>query len=310
MTVREIEAGGQRFEVTGSGYSPEGTITAVGDGPDVVHNIAALACLRAGLLCNDSTLVREGDRWDVVGDPTEGALVASASKVGLSSKQSREQNPLVETIPFESQLQYMATLHGQGDNLPRLLIIKGAAEVVLARCILALGDDGKTTALNLNEVHKQLESMASQGQRVLAFAQSEMPSSTNEIRDTDVSDLIFLGLQGMIDPPRTEAIRAVRVCQDAGIHVKMITGDHPATALAIAKMLGLDRAAAAEGQSPLVLTSRDLAEKDDRELIDVADRVSVFARATPEHKLRLVRALQASGQVVAMTGDGVNDAPA
>ncbi len=315
MTVRTIEAGGQQFQVAGSGYSPEGAITTIGEGARVAENsiaknIAASACLRAGLLCNDSSLVREGERWDVVGDPTEGALLASASKAGMNAEQAKRQWPLLDTIPFESQHQYMATLHGQGDGSPTLLCVKGAAEVVLAKCSRALGADGGSLPLIPDAVHKQLESMASQGQRVLAFAERELSSTTREVTHADISDLTFLGLQGMIDPPREEAVRAVRACQDAGIHVKMITGDHPATALAIADMLGLDRAAAEEGRPPLVVTSRELAEKDDHELIAIADRVAVFARATPEQKLRLVRALQANGQVVAMTGDGVNDAPA
>ncbi|QDU89010.1 putative cation-transporting ATPase F [Pirellulimonas nuda] len=310
MTVREIEAGGQRFQVTGSGYSPEGAIGSVGEGRSVIKNTAASDCLRAGLLCNDSTLVRDGGRWDVVGDPTEGALLASASKAGMDAKQTHEQHPVLDMIPFESQHQYMATLHGGRDHLPRLLCLKGAAEVVLSRCSSALGADGKTVPLEPAAVLRQLESMASQGQRVLAFARCEKPPTTHVITDADVANLTFLGLQGMIDPPREEAVRAVRACQDAGIHVKMITGDHPATALAIAKMLGLDRAASAGGREPLVVTSRDLEAIDDHALIGIADRVAVFARATPEQKLRLVRALQANGRVVAMTGDGVNDAPA
>jgi len=152
--------------------------------------------------------------------------------------------------------------------------------------------------------------MAARGLRVLAFAKGQMPADASSITHTDVTGLTFLGLQAMIDPPRPEAIQAVRACQTAGIRVKMITGDHPVTARAIAEKLGLDGAAATAGQSPLVMTSQDLVEKSDHELIDIADRVAVFARATPEQKLRLVRALQANGQVVAMTGDGVNDAPA
>ncbi len=310
MTVRELWVPGQHFEVTGSGYSPEGEIMADGDALQAVDHVALKECLQAGLLCNDSTLKQKEGRWEVYGDPTEGAIILSAEKAGIDAKQVHQQLPRLDSIPFESQHQYMATLHNCGADQPRLVYVKGAVEVLLSKCDAALNRRGQQMALDREAVLEQLEEMATRGLRVLAFASGQMKPGTDSIAHADVVGLTLLGLQGMIDPPRPEAIQAVRACQAAGIRVKMITGDHPVTARAIAEKLGLDRAVAGTGQAFLVMTSHDLAEKSDHELIDIADRVAVFARATPEQKLRLVRALQANEQVVAMTGDGVNDAPA
>jgi len=310
MTVRKLYAARQLYEATGSGYGPSGEFQPDPAGGDLAENAAAVGCLRAGLVCSDATLVEEEGRWEVNGDPTEGALIASARKFGLDEKQLQQEIPRLDSIPFESQHQYMATLHDQGAGSPRLVYIKGAVEVVLSKCQSALDPTGQPMALDEAAILADLEQMASQGLRVLAFAQGELPPGTNTIDHVDIGNLSFLGLQGMIDPPRPEAIQAVEACQSAGVRVKMITGDHPVTARAIAERLGLHGAAATDGQPPLVMTSRDLSEKNDQELIDIAEQVAVFARATPEQKLRLVRALQANGHVVAMTGDGVNDAPA
>ena len=310
MTVREIYAAGQRFEATGSGYDPDGEIKAKADGGSLADAAAARQCLQAGLLCNDSTLVQKDGGWNVNGDPTEGALIASARKSGLDKKQLDQQFPRLDSIPFESQHQYMATLHDRGTGSARLVYLKGSVEVALAKCTSALDADGQSVPIDADAVQTHVEAMASQGLRVLAFASSDMPAEANSITHEDIADLTFLGLQGMIDPPRPEAIQAVRACQSAGIRVKMITGDHPVTALAIAKKLGLNGTTTDVEESALVMTGHELAQKSDRELIEIAERVAVFARATPEQKLRLVRALQANGHVVAMTGDGVNDAPA
>lgn len=309
MTVRQVYAAGQSFEFTGSGYSPEGEIKPYGVG-GFADNVAARECLLAGLLCNDSNLVLKEGRWDVNGDPTEGALLVSARKVGFGQQQADEQWPRLDSIPFESQYQYMATMHEHGDDGWRTIYIKGALEVLLPKCEAALDAKGQLVAVDFPAILDQLEAMASEGLRVLLFARGAVPVDKTSIDHDDIVKLTFLGLQGMIDPPRPDAIRAVRACQSAGVRIKMITGDHPATAHAIAEKLGLDGAQTTPEGCQLVMTSRDLEAKSDQELIEVADRVAVFARATPEQKLRLVRALQAKGHVVAMTGDGVNDAPA
>lgn len=312
MTVREIFAGNRRYHATGSGYDPEGEITAVEVESPAVESPVLKACLMAGLLCNDSTLKESAERWEVVGDPTEGALITSAFKAGLRGVQVERSLSRLDSVPFESQHQYMATLH-QGEengNSPHIIYAKGAVEVVLTKCEGALDEYGHRIDLDHERVIREAERMAADGLRVLAFAFGEVPQPVTAISHADVHGLTLLGLQGMMDPPRPEAIESVKACQAAGIHVKMITGDHPVTARAIAEKLGLKGAAETHGHAAEVLTSQDLAAKSDEELIEVAERVAVFARATPEQKLRLVRALQAGGHVVAMTGDGVNDAPA
>jgi|TARA_R110000868_G_scaffold320720_3_gene581677 Ca2+-transporting ATPase len=309
MTVREVYAAGQRFELSGSGYGTDGKIEHE-TGDAFVDNAAANECLLAGMLCNDSTLVQKEGHWDVNGDPTEGALLVSARKAGLDEWQVQQHWPRLDSIPFESQHQFMATLHDCEGDVVRPVYVKGAVEVLLSRCHRALDESGQPVALDSSAIQAQLEELASQGLRVLAFARGEVPSEATAIKHRDITNLTFLGLQAMIDPPRPEAIDAVRTCQNAGIRIKMITGDHPVTARAIAGRIGLNGTGIETEESPLVMTSHDLAEKSDQELIDIAEQVSIFARATPEQKLRLVKALQANGHVVAMTGDGVNDAPA
>ena len=309
MTVQEIMAGGASYLVSGTGYNPlagaidkpEGT-AAPGSSP------ALLECLRAGLLCNDSQLVAEDGNWQVQGDPTEGALLTSARKGGLGVD-ALAANPRIDTVPFESEHQYMATLHDDGPDKPRLIYLKGAVEAVLARCESRLDDRGNPTPLGVTDIQEAVEAMAAKGLRVLAMARREIAQDTRNIYHADLTaGMIFLGLQGMIDPPRPEAIAAVKTCQAAGIRVKMITGDHPATAAAIAGQVGL---ANLEPDAKIsVLTGSELEKLSDTAFIDKASSTTVFARATPEQKLRLVEALQAKGQVVAMTGDGVNDAPA
>lgn len=303
MTVQRIVAGGELFATTGSGYQPEGEITLHGIPVTVAAHPALVECLRAGLLCNDSELVEEEGRWDVRGDPTEGALLVVAYKAGIHLDQWL---PRLDTIPFESEHQYMATLHDAGPNRERVIYLKGSVEAVLARCATMLDAAGNLVSCDTAAIQRAAETLAGQGLRVLAFARGWLPPGTASISHHDViGGLTFLGLQGMVDPPRPEAITAVRACQEAGIRVKMITGDHALTAAVIAEQIGLDR-----DRKPSVLTGRDLEVMDDAELIVAAERTTVFARVTPEQKLRLVQALQARGHIVAMTGDGVNDAPA
>jgi len=307
MTVQQLWARGENFEVSGIGYAPKGEVQQGGKTVDSHKNAALVELLRAGLLCNDSILKQDEEGWKVEGDPTEGALLVTAHKAGLDNKQAQVSYPRLDAIPFESQHQYMATLHG-GDS--RVVYLKGSVESLLERCDSILGADGESKPLDGDAVHAQVEAMASQGQRVLAFARLPVPPDTTSIDHGDVTQgLIFLGLQGMIDPPREEAIQAVRACRAAGIRVKMITGDHAATAAAIAAQIGLEETLV-KGEIPQVLNGRELEEMSDAELIQTATGTAVFARVTPEQKLRLVEALQAHGEVTAMTGDGVNDAPA
>ncbi|QDU29261.1 putative cation-transporting ATPase F [Anatilimnocola aggregata] len=312
MTVSEILAGDSRYEVSGTGYGPLGEIKNLSEpGVALADNFAARECLLAGLLCNDSALAEKAGRWEVQGDPTEGALIASAAKGGLNQKESSAHFPRIDVIPFESQHQYMASLHEGKSPVGRKLYVKGAAEVVLSKSVAMLDASGRKVPLDSAAVHRQLESLAVKGLRVLVLASAELPGDVTSVTHADVNQLTFLGLQGMIDPPRPEAISAVRACQSAGIHVKMITGDHALTAQAIARQIGLNGGGGtARPEGPLVLTGRELAERSDAQLIDIAAQVAVFARVTPEQKLRLVRALQAGGHIAAMTGDGVNDAPA
>ncbi len=313
MTVSEILAGTASYEVSGSGYAPLGEIkTANQQGLALVDNIAARECLLAGLLCNDSALAEKAGRWEVQGDPTEGALIASAAKGGLDHKEWALRLRRMDVIPFESQHQYMASLHSCGVGAKRKMYVKGAAEVVLSKSRAMLDPSGHTISLDASEVQRHVESLAVKGLRVLVLASADLPEDTQSIRHTDVNNLTFLGLQGMIDPPRAEAIMAVRACQSAGIHVKMITGDHALTARATAQQIGLNGRGqdASCSEAPLVLTGPELTELSDAQLSDAAAKVAVFARVSPEQKLRLVRALQSVGHIVAMTGDGVNDAPA
>ena len=310
MTVQMIWAGEERYEVTGTGYAPSGSIHAEGSGATSDLNSASRECLQAGLICNDSRLMETEGRWDVQGAPTEGALLTSAAKIGLDGQKLRVGMPRIDTIPFESQHQYMATLHNMGEEAPRRLYVKGAMEVVLGRCTFAMSASGEPVPLDNKMIQEEFTGMAAKGLRVLAFAHGEVVPGSKSLSHSDVNGLTFLGFQGMIDPPRAEAVAAVGACQTAGVRVKMITGDHALTASAIADHIGMDGATAKENSQVQVLTGRELAELHDTELIDVAERVVVFARVTPEEKLRLVRALQTRGHVVAMTGDGVNDAPA
>ncbi len=313
MTVQQIWAGDEMFTVSGVGYAPKGEVQKNTQQVDIHTNTALTELLRAGLLCNESVLKQDEEGWKVQGDPTEGALLASAFKSGLDLQQEKEAYPRIDTIPFESEYKYMVTLHG-GDN--PVVYLKGSVESMMARCDKIMGADGKPQVLDKEAVNAQVEALAKQGQRVLGFAcLTDLPDNTTDIDHDDVEKgLVFLGIQGMIDPPREEAIKAVSICQTAGIRVKMITGDHAVTAAAIAGQIGLDETldkdALANGELPRVLTGLELSEMSDAELIQAATGTSVFARVTPEQKLRLVEALQAHGEVAAMTGDGVNDAPA
>jgi potassium/sodium efflux P-type ATPase len=308
MTVQAIYAGEQHYRVSGGGYSPKGDIIQVTNGNEIVMDAAdlppALAqCLIAGILCNDSQLKQTGTDWGVVGDPTEGALIAVGEKAELSQAKLTIATPRMDAIPFESEYQYMATLH---DAQPRRIYVKGSVEAILRRCPQMLNAQGQPIALGAAQIEQEVDAMAGQGLRVLAFAQKTAATHQHAIDHEDIaSDLVFLGLQGMIDPPRPEAIAAVHACQSAGIQVKMITGDHIATARSIAQRMGIQTPAGV-----VALTGQQLAQMSEPEIHNAAIEGSVFARVAPAQKLQLVEALQSKGNIVAMTGDGVNDAPA
>ncbi|MBN1134953.1 MAG: cation-transporting P-type ATPase [Anaerolineae bacterium] len=313
MTVQQIAVLDACYEVTGSGYAPTGEILG-SDGQAVTldHSPALSEILIAGLLCNDSQLIEESGTWKAQGDPTEVALIVSAYKAGLTpdSRLNLALPPRLDAIPFESQHQYMATLHDLGPDQPRVAYTKGAAEVLLDKCGGALDAAGEEVSCRAEELHHMADAMSQRGLRVLAFARKQFPADTTAITHDDLADdLTLVGLQGMLDPPRPEAMAAIRTCQSAGIRVKMITGDHALTAVAIGQQLGLG-GAAADPEAPAALTGRTLTSYSDAQLIEAAERTDVFARVSPEQKLRLVEALQARGHVVAMTGDGVNDGPA
>ncbi|MCU0545532.1 MAG: HAD-IC family P-type ATPase [Oscillatoriaceae cyanobacterium Prado104] len=307
MTVQEIYAGSTSYSVTGNGYSPEGEIQ-LNQLPIAVANAPTLQeCLQAGMLCNDSHLEFKDDSWIVVGDPTEGALIAAAKKADLSHPVLEKSMPRLDSIPFESQFQYMATLHRTPNG--KILYVKGSVESILTRCSSSLDVEGKSVAVDRAQIHQQVDAMAEQGLRVLALAKKSVPDEQNSVDHPDLaSGLIFLGLQGMIDPPRAEAIAAVQACQTAGIQVKMITGDHIATAKAIARRMGFRKTK--HHRELVAYTGAQLAEMNKNDLAEAVEAGSVFARVAPEQKLRLVEALQHKGEIVAMTGDGVNDAPA
>ncbi len=306
MTVQAVVAGGKPFAVTGSGYEPRGEILDEESGCPVSRAGSALTeCLLAGTLCNEASLVHEGG-WQVIGDPTEGALLVCAMKAGIEAGAVRAHYPRLEVLPFDSSRQYMATLHRTPSG-ELVLYVKGAAEALAPRCTAALDENGEEQQIEPTEILQAAETLAAKGLRVLAFARRKLRAQPAILSHDQISDLVFLGLQGMLDPPREEAIASVRACRQAGILVKMVTGDHAATARGIAYKLGLMSPADSESA---VLTGRELARIDDARLPQVVEQTHVFARVLPEQKLRLVRAFQERGHVVAMTGDGVNDAPA
>ncbi|MBW4594054.1 MAG: cation-transporting P-type ATPase [Brasilonema angustatum HA4187-MV1] len=304
MTVQDIFISGKHYVVSGVGYASEGEILLNEQPVDVTDNSALYECLLAGLLCNDAHIQQQDGQQVVAGDPTEGALIVVARKAGLSQSAFEREMPRVDAIPFESQFQYMATLHEI--NSDKVIYVKGSVEAILHRCERMLDTHGKVTHLDSKQVEQQVNAMAQKGLRVLAFAKKLVRKNQHSVDHSDINEqLIFLGLQGMIDPPRPEAITAVKACKSRGIQVKMITGDHALTADAIAQKIGIKKT-----QILRVFTGQELARMNQQQLAQVVEDSMVFARVAPEQKLQLVEALQSKGEIVAMTGDGVNDAPA
>ncbi len=302
MTVEALWTPAGTLEVSGTGYEPKGEVRADGRVVEPApEGVARL--LSAAALCNDASLELDEGRWRIVGDPTEGALVVISRKAKLDEASLRQAFPRLDEIPFDSERQFMATLHAGADGRA-LVALKGAPEVVAKLCPAFA--DGQPMALE--SVHDAAHTLAARGMRVLAVASASIDGTASTLEDGAWrTELRFLGLVGMADPPREEAVAAVRRCQGAGIVVKMETGDHPATARAVGEVFGL---LDGQGDGAQVVTGRQIEAASDEELVALARHVHVFARVAPEHKLRLVKALQADGQVVAMTGDGVNDAPA
>ena len=309
MTVQQICTAGKCYEFSGVGYAPLGDVQLDDITINPNSHPALMECLKAGVLCNDSLLIDKGGQWGIEGDPTEVALITAAAKAGFSRDVLEQDFPRIDTLPFESQHQYMATLHDAGTGSAPVIYMKGSVESVLSRCRDVYSEGPEPGLLNTASIHREVEEMAARGLRVLAFARKVVTGPSQSVSHDDVAEgLTFLGLQAMMDPPRQEAIAAIRACQKAGIQVKMITGDHVTTATAIARQIGLEGAAG--DSDSFAVSGHTLLQFSDHEFVDIAQRAAVFARVSPKQKLRLVEALQSRGHVVAMTGDGVNDAPA
>ena len=302
MSVRAVVLPGASFDIEGEGYAPQGRFTLAGEEIDPALHPQLLHFATGAALCNDAHVRHaEGKVWAVEGDPMEGALVTLAARAGLDVEQLRQDWRRLDEVPFDAVHRYMATLHRPVDA-PAVVFVKGAPEQILAMCRDQQGAEG-VQALDAAYWLEQIDALAAKGYRVLGLASRVPADGKDSVDMADVKDLTLLGVLGMIDPPRDSAKTAVRECRSAGIAVKMITGDHAATAAAIARELAL-------ADTIRVTSGHELDGLNDAQLIDVARASTVFARTSPEHKLRLVQALQADRSVIAMTGDGVNDAPA
>jgi magnesium-transporting ATPase (P-type) len=303
MTVVSAVIAESDYQITGNGYANEGEIRRDGKVADPNDPVLALMG-RVSALCNDAELFQEEGVWKVEGDPTEGALYPFAAKLGIEREAERKAYPRVDVIPFESEHKFMATLHRGGDG-SEFLLVKGAPEVILEHCNRQETAAGEDTPLDRERFAQAGDKLAGQGERVLALAWLASPNVTSgKLSAAELpKNLVLLGLVGLLDPPRKEAIAAVKECQGGGIRVTMITGDHKITAAAIARMLGI-------GDGTTSISGTEIDAMDAAALQERVQQCDVFARASPEHKLRLVKAMQANHQIVAMTGDGVNDAPA
>lgn len=306
MSVTKIWSGGRTWDVSGTGYKPIGEFSLEGISVAPKNEKALLQMMTFGLLCNKAELNERGDQYVLDGDPTEGAMVVAAMKAGLTREQLSKRFTIVKEFPFDSGRKMMSVVV-KDDKENHFVVVKGAPDVLIAQCDAILMD-GKTDPLNQDNkarVQQEMDVLASNALRMIAIGYKSLPKGTILFHETEAErNLTFMGLQGMIDPPRPEVKQAVKECRDAGIKTVMITGDHVTTAKAIAKELGILRG------KDRVLEGRQLAEMEISELEGIVEGVSVFARVSPEHKLKIVKALQNKGHVVAMTGDGVNDAPA
>src|SRR5215468_2870101 len=301
MTVVSAVTAESAYQISGDGYAPEGEVRKDGK-PAGIDPVLSLMG-RVSVLCNDAELFQQEGAWKVEGDPTEGALYPFASKLRINRATEQATSPRIDAIPFESEHKFMATLHKPAAGKEALLV-KGAPEVILEHCDRQQISDGTPPLLDRAHFMQASDRLAAQGERVLALAWLEDAGvKARGLAPADLpKTLVLLGLIGLLDPPRKEAIEAVEECHGGGIRVTMITGDHKITAAAIAKMLGI-------GDGKTAITGAEIEDMDTATLQQGVRDVDVFARASPEHKLRLVKAIQANRQIVAMTGDGVNDAP-
>jgi Ca2+-transporting ATPase len=309
MTVQRIYVNDQTIKISGVGYEPEGEFL-LEDKKINPKDEDLQTLLKIVALCNDSKLEKETEteRWIIKGDPTEGALVVTAAKAGLWKEDLEKELPRIGEVPFSSERKCMTTVHlALGKN--KLAFMKGAPEIVLNKCtkIYTGGKVRKITEEDRKEMLKVTEAMATQALRNLGFAFKELPESVATFDEKIEKDMIFVGIMGMIDPPREEVKDAIYLCRNAGIKVVMVTGDHKLTAIAVAKELNLLGENETEGK---VLTGEEMDKINDEQLTAMVENIMIYARVSPEHKMRIVKAWKAKGQIVAMTGDGVNDAPA
>ncbi|MBS0634063.1 MAG: HAD-IC family P-type ATPase [Verrucomicrobia bacterium] len=305
MTVRKVFTGLTLYDVTGSGYDPKGALCIQDIPINPQEHPQLLECLKAGVLCNDSQILYENGQYKAQGDPTEAAMLVVAQKAGILHLDTHKKTPRMDMIPFESEHMYRATLHEHTKG--KVIYKVGALERLLDRCDDMLDNRGNVVPIDKASIQAASDALTTQGMRVLAITRRFSPDST--LTKEHVSHgLTFLGLEGMLDPPRQEVIHAIKRCQQAGITIKMVTGDHALTAQAVAKQIGLE---GTRHQGKLnTLTGRELEKMPQELIVSKIDDTTIFARITPEQKLKLVGALQARGHIVAMTGDGVNDAPA
>lgn len=302
MMVARVVLPGKILTVDGEGYQPYGGFQCEGKPLEPLQETGLQWLAKVAVLCNNAELKEHNGEWSIAGDPMEAALLVLGRKAGLIAAELTATYHKADTIPFDSRHKYMATLHH--DSQQAYMLVKGAPERLLELCCGEWAEDQSAAAIDKAYWQQQIENIAAEGQRVLAFALKPLDIKISKLTEQEMSSgLLLVGLTGLIDPPRSEVIAAIRACHTAGIGVKMITGDHGTTALAIARQLNLKN-------TDVVVTGSELEQLSDKELEAVAAHSDVFARTTPEHKLRLVQALQSRNEVVAMTGDGVNDAPA
>jgi len=309
MTVQRIYVNGMALKVRGVGYEPQGSFLFEDKKLDLAKEKELYTLLKGATLCNDAKLEKEEGKWVVKGDPTEGALVVAAAKADLWKEEIEKEEPRINEIPFSSERKRMTTIH-EAYGKSKIAYMKGAPEIVLERCtkVYTNGKVRKLTDEKRRQIFAVNEAMAVQALRNLGLAYRELPESLTSLSEEDEKGFVFLGIVGMIDPPREEVKEAIYTCRKAGIKVVMVTGDHKLTAMAVAKELNL--IGENEDEAGRVLTGAELDKFSKEEFEEIVENLVIYARVSPEHKVRIVKALREKGYICAMTGDGVNDAPA